>query len=508
MKGWRFPLEGLFGAFWYLAVVVVVPVAALMIFGVMYLWEQQVLLTILGGWLVVTLMAYTVFFLRRLWIARRDQGDEAMGTAADLPERLAPQADWSDNDHEVWNNTCQSIEAMLDEAPTWQALQPLSLQLLADVARHYKHTADQATWRFTLPEGLLIIEETARRYRAIVDAHLPYADRITVASILSLYRRQDQIVTSLTWMNRARRLIRLVNPVGAVLGEVRDHVTDKVLAKVGHSLQTGLKSLLLQEVAQAGIHLYSGRLKVSDAELSAYESEALSLAQDRKADPREPLQLLVLGQVSAGKSSLINAVIDSLSAEVDRLPTTDRVTVYPVTLGDTSVHLIDTPGVVGDEETVADLLAAILQADLLIWVARATQPARAADQALWAATRAAYEADPAKRRPPVLLVVSHIDLVSAQDAAATSIRPIATSVREQIGLPDDVPTIAACLVPPRADALESVMNALLDLFDAAAQTQLNRRRVERARQTVPLSNRWRQARKLGAALGRTVIRRR
>ena len=60
---------------------------------------------------------------------------------------------------------------------------------------------------------------------------------------------------------------------------------------------------------------------------------------------QEPLQVLVVGQVKAGKSSLINALLGEQRAPVDTLPATDDVDLYECQPeGLPPIILRDTPG--------------------------------------------------------------------------------------------------------------------------------------------------------------------
>jgi predicted GTPase len=59
----------------------------------------------------------------------------------------------------------------------------------------------------------------------------------------------------------------------------------------------------------------------------------------------EPLRILVAGQISAGKSSLINALAQEVAAAVDALPTTPAFTAHGLKRGGfPAALLIDSPG--------------------------------------------------------------------------------------------------------------------------------------------------------------------
>lgn len=523
---WRSTTEALFGLFWYLALVLLLPLGALLVAGLLYLWQRDLVLESLAVWLAVTMLAYAVFYGRREIKRRRSRATAAAAGATEspaadaLPERLAARIDWSEHDRAVWTDCCEAIEEQLADSPPWEQLQDRALTLLAQIADEYNETGKDATWRFTLPEALLIAEETSRRYRLVVTAHLPYADRITIASIMSVYQQQGRILSGWNWFNRARRAVRLVNPVGAVIGELRDRVTDRVLARVGGTMQTAFKRLLLQEIAQVGIDLYSGRLKVSDGELSDYRSAAHRADTARQARPAEPLRMVLLGEISAGKSSLINALADMLEAEADLLPTTDRATVHALALDDDlPVHLVDTPGIESGAG-MDELEEFALEADLLLWVVSATQPARAAVSKLRARVAARLDADPQRRTPPSVLIMSHADALKpaaswsppydleAGEGKAASIREALSSVRDQVGFDEATPAIPVCLSTARGlYNIEAVIMQIMTLAEDATQAQFNRRRLELRGRSVKWRERWRQLRNLGTMLGGSGMKR-
>lgn len=524
------------GAFWYLLVVVVLPVTSLTVFGLVALWREGNLIALLVGWLAVTLLGYAVFVNLPRRRARREferaqarlaadaEGDASALAGDDLPEQLAERPDWSERDSAVWQRRCTAIERTLVADPDWEDFPELAAAELAAVAAEYHGPTANARLRFTLPEILLVTSIASDRYRRVVREHVPFVDRITLASLMTLRERGDQIKRGIRWLDRTRRVLRLANPVGAAVGELRDQFTSRVLDETGASLQKDLKRLLLQEIAQVGIDLYSGRLKVSDEELAGYRSQATRDDETRRPEAAEPLRVVLLGQVSAGKSSLVNALAETLEAEVDALPTTDRTTVHVLSVDEgAALHLVDTPGLDDDPERVRRLAAVAREADLIVWVARATQPARAPDERLHAALVDWYAAHPERRRAPVLLALTHIDRLPPRGEwsppydldgggrKAETIRRALLSARDAIGLDESTPAVPVCLAAP-ADGDEASYNVdaiaaqIMTLADEATLAQFNRRRVERGAATGGWKTRWRQTRKMGLAVGKSLLR--
>lgn len=505
------------GLWWYLSLVVVVPTLSLVLAGLWWLWQSGQLLAVLVGWLAITLLGYAAFLLSPGRVAR------ARVTPIDpddWPDDLPARRDWSAREREAWQRARSAIDERLAEAPAWERMPTLALDTLASVAGDYHGPDTDATYRFTLPEILLVLSVASARYRTAIIDHVPYVDRIRIDSVLAMVRRQEQIRSGLTWANRVRRAARLVNPVGAMVGEVRDAFTDRLFGEVSQSAQTALKRLLLQEVAQTGIDLYSGRLRVSDAELADYLSRAGRADDSRRAEPVEPLRVVLVGQISAGKSSLANALLDTLASEMDRLPATDRLEVHRLAMdGEEALRLVDSPGLDASGARQAALAQTVLEADLVLWVVRATQPARAPDRELMARLDARYRDEPARRRAPVLLVMSHADALSpkaewtppydlgAESGKGATIRAALVSIRDQLGLPIETPSIPVCLSAARGRYnVDEVAAQIRLLAEAAGGTQLNRRRLDRGDEQRGLNARWQQLVRFGRALGRMAVR--
>ena len=188
------------------------------------------------------------------------------------------------------------------------------------------------------------------------------------------------------------------------------------------------------------------------------------------------------------------------------------------------MHVVDTPGIDDDPERSRRLVEVAREADLILWVARATQPARAPDQTLHARLAAWFAEHPARRMPPLLLALSHVDrlpprnewsppydLEHPEGRKAETIRRALLSARSAIGFDEETPAVPACLVAPEGSAeptynVEAIAAQILSLADEATLAQFNRRRVESGADSGGWRTRWRQTRKLGWAVGRTLVR--
>jgi predicted GTPase len=180
-------------------------------------------------------------------------------------------------------------------------------------------------------------------------------------------------------------------------------------------------SRFIQRLGFYLIEMNSGRLRGgADAYRRAFPAESRELAPRcagaTASDASQPLTVALVGQVSSGKSSLVNALLGSHQAAVDILPETKAVERYQTTLGDpaVTVTLLDTPGY-GEAGATADqsrqIRSALQQSNAVLVVMDAHSPAREADRRTIDELKTWYAAQPQLKPPPLLGVLTHVDLL-------------------------------------------------------------------------------------------------
>jgi predicted GTPase len=158
---------------------------------------------------------------------------------------------------------------------------------------------------------------------------------------------------------------------------------------------------LIHETGRATIDLYSGRLRLSATELAE-----LARADADAAESETPPRLLLVGQAKAGKSSLLNALAGAARAHVSALPSEGPVREYLVTVeGRPALNIADMPPL-ADRDS---FLREAKRADMLLWVASATQPGRGPDAEALKALRDWAGGQRSRRPPPLLAAMTHAD---------------------------------------------------------------------------------------------------
>ena len=209
------------------------------------------------------------------------------------------------------------------------------------------------------------------------------------------------------------------------------------------------------------------------------------------AESVAPVRIALIGQVNAGKSSLLNALAQEIRCAVGPLPATSSVVEHLLDLeGRPTVMLVDMQGFGEGTETPSELLVQAGRADLIMWVASATQPARGPDRKGLDDFRAWANAQLARRAPPVLLALTHVDelrpaaewtppydLTAPSGPKARAIGAAVTAAARALDLPVDA--IVPVAMPPGRGAynLDALWARIAVELDEAKLVQLDRLRV-------------------------------
>ncbi len=379
---------------------------------------------------------------------------------ADLAELVKPEADWPAKDREAFDKVRRFAETAgpLTGVGADEAL-ALARQTVELIARHYRADASHALADFTLPEGLLLVHRVSARLRSAVLEMVPLSDRLTLAQLRAAYDWSGKAAPLVGLVGDVYDLYRAVrpavNPVGAVLGELRGLIFGAAWDTGKARLQRKLTQLLVLEVGKAAIDLYSGRLRHDVAELERLAAGAAREGAALAGMPAPPLRILIAGQTNAGKSSLLNALARDIVAPVSPLPGPPGFRCFAaVDPEGREFVFVDAPGLDPSPPAIAALADEARKADIVLWTAAAHQPARDADARGLAAFRAWFAARPDLNRPPLLGVATHIDqlrpfaewappydIVAAERPKARAIRNAVEAIAADLGIE------AASIVP-------------------------------------------------------------
>jgi predicted GTPase len=412
---------------------------------------------------------------------------------------------WTDRDKEAWKLVEARAKAGAgldaDKLSTIQFYVDTAQEMALELARFYHPGAkDPVAW-LTIPEILAVIELASHDLAEMVDKYLPGGHLLTI-------RNWQQARQAADWYNKVSNIYWLISSVFSPMTTGVRYLASRVgmtmpFQKLQENLLLWFYTAFIHRLGTYLIDLNSGRLRVGARRyrelmeqrqpgvLPAPAAEPGADGEDADAAVRQ-VTLTLIGQVKAGKSSLINALLGERRAVTHVLPETSEVTRYELELGDvgTRLELLDTVGY-GHSGPRKDQLRATQEAarrsDLLLLVMQARNPARQADLEVLQALRAWFDGQPDLKRPPILGVVTHIDMLTPamewappydwQHPKRTKEQQIAQAlevVREQLGqyLAGVVPV---CTAEGKVHGIEEwLLPAIAELLDQAHAVALLR----------------------------------
>lgn len=298
-----------------------------------------------------------------------------------------------------------------------------SLAIARDLSRHFHQRESDPFDQVTVLEALaamrMAIEDTENWVRETV----PGNQMVTIGQWRMLSGASPWIerATNAYWLGSV-----LLNPASVVNYLASRYAITPVLTDLQREVVVTLYLKFVNRIGFYLIEMHSGRLKGG---ANAYRETFGRFAAGHPvnagphANPNpnsfqpSSVAIAVMGQVKAGKSSLINALLKSKQAKTDVLPQTRQVARFTTHLSDGSeeVVLLDTPGYAeagASSAQLAEIRSAVEAADIVLLVLSATSPAKSADAELLQQLKQHYQQHPELKRPPIVAVLTHIDLLS------------------------------------------------------------------------------------------------
>lgn len=401
-----------------LGLLVLLPVAFLIGVGFFHLWTTG---WIFWAWWPMAGCLAAAYILAWRW------QKQAVNAVADEP----PPMHYSDRDKQAWKRIEQEIRDSatvdVDEMSGMDLYSKVAQKLGPDLAKIYHPNASDPVGNLTIPEVLAVVELAASDLGVMARDYLPGGHLVTLDRV-----RQAQ--RAVKWYQRANQTYWAAAAVFDPIRTGMRYVAAR--AGLGKPLDLVKENLFLwffaQYVRKLGfymIELYSGRLKVGVERYKQLRKEAEAAERDSrvatdgttivvdtgKTAEARAVTIAVIGQVKAGKSSLINALLGDQRAHTDVIPATAHISRYELTVGNSRLILLDTVGynqVGPDEDQFDATVDAAQQADLIFMVTHARNPGRDADVKLWKELTGWFKDRPELKMPPALVVLTHIDLLT------------------------------------------------------------------------------------------------
>jgi predicted GTPase len=342
------------------------------------------------------------------------------------PDFTAPRH-WTERDNQGWRLVVARAQAASSvpaaKLTDIRHYQTTAEEMAAELTAFYHPGATDPVSNLTVPEILAVIELATHDLAKLVDQYVPGSHLLTIRD----WRRAKQ---ALDWYQPASNLYWAITALFSPLETGARLTASKLgLSQPWQMLQQNLilwfYTAFIHRLGTYLIELNSGRLRIGAARYrelleGAVLSSAPTAPENASPKPAESVRqvtIVVFGQVKAGKSSLINALLGERRAATDILPATAGVERYDLRPEGIPSHLVllDTVGY-GHEGPKLDQVAvtreSACQADLLLLVLHARNPARQADVQMLRDLRGWFSSHPELKQPPLLAVVTHIDLLS------------------------------------------------------------------------------------------------
>ncbi len=391
-----------------LAELILLPILFLIVMGSWYLWREGLWAYV--WWPMAACMAAA--YLLGWWWQRRAR--------LIPPPDFRPLVHWTDRDREAW----RLVEARAKAVKNIQPDRLLSMRFYFDtaqdmaleLARFYHPYAKDPVGQLTVPEILAVIELASRDLAELVDDYLPGGHMLTIDQ----WRKASKVAD---WYGRAMNTYWIISAIFSPINTAIRYGASKIgLSRPFQLLQDNLVAWFytayIHRVGNYLIDLNSGRLRVGARRYRELLNEA-QRTELAKSDnvPASSVVLTIVGQVKAGKSSLVNALLGEQRAGTDVLPLTSEITRYQLQPPNVSSRLVllDTVGYAHEGPRGDKLRAtqeAVQQSDLVLLVMNARDPARQPDLELLQALTTWFKEHPNLKMPRILGVLTHIDLLS------------------------------------------------------------------------------------------------
>ena len=336
---------------------------------------------------------------------------------------------WTERDREAWKIVEQTAKNATGIAPTSLSEPGFYLRsaqsLLLEVTRFYHPRANDPLAPVTIPELLTAARLALEDLSELVDTYVPGSGHLTVAR----WRSMTQFPK---WYRNATNIGYFLSAAFGPAAAVGRFMLSKLV--LGPAMQVMQDNVMywfyaafLQRVGLYAIELNSGRLRVGAPRWRALveqsqRGETTVTADGTTDSPGEPetveeLTITVVGQLKAGKSSLVNALLGRTEAAQDALPATRSAARYEV-MGEEwigSLVIQDTAGYGGKQsskQSIDNAIEASAESDIILLVADVLNAAREPDARFLRRYREWFASHPQFRRPPVIVVLTHVDLLS------------------------------------------------------------------------------------------------
>jgi uncharacterized protein len=379
----------------------------------------------------------------------------------------------------------------------WNVFWQRCLQLISAIAHIYYPQTKQPLLNIYIPQSYRLLRGTVDDLDQWMQRLGPVLNQVTIGQAYQAYEIYQKLEPSARKVWQAWNWAQwLLNPAAAVARTATQRTSDRATQELLGNLNQLLREAALRNLGRQAIALYSGSASpgletvvpvqpVPPKAQTQTLREILSQSNSPDTIAQQPVNLLLVGRTGAGKSSLINTLFVQAQAQVDALPSTDRLQDYhwKTSTGET-LTLWDTPGYeqINRGELRDQVIDHAAHADVVLLLTPALDPALQMDLDFLNDLKAEV------KDLPTLAIVTQVDRLrpirewQPPYDWRSGDRPKEISIREATDYRASVFGKTCSIVLPlvtggdlrQSWGVEELSVALLDLIDPAKQLRLAR----------------------------------
>lgn len=283
------------------------------------------------------------------------------------------------------------LETARNDPPFWEdwsLFWKRCQEVVVTVAHIYHPEVKYPLLNIYIPQAYGLIRGTSDDMDRWMQKLSPALNQVTVGQAYQAYETYQKLEPSARKVLQAWNWAQwLLNPAAALARQASQRSSDQAGQQLIVNLGQLVREAALRNLSRQAIALYSGTLPSIEITVSTPTPpkektqtlrEILTQAEPVETVAQKPVNILLVGRTGAGKSSLINSLFKTDQAEVDVLPSTDRIQAYHWQSENVeALNLLDTPGYeqVNRPELREEVLEYATNADLLLLVTPALDPA-------------------------------------------------------------------------------------------------------------------------------------
>jgi predicted GTPase len=347
-----------------------------------WIWAVFTLLFVGWRWLLVR---WTQPALRQMQAVVTEVEEEMQAELAAAPPIAT--GDVATQAEAILQSTLEATQADPPIWEDWELFWKRCKELVNAIAHLYYPAVKYPLLNIYVPQAYGLIRGTVDDVDQWMQKLSPVLNQVTVGQAVQAYEVYQQLEPSARKVWQAWTWVQWVlNPAAAAARQASqrssDRATQQLLVNLGQLMrEAALRNLCRQAVILYGNTILAGK-SASEPALPKAKTQTLrdilTQAKPVEAVEQEPINILLVGRTGAGKSSLINTLFQADRAEVDVLPSTDKIQSYhwEAVTGEI-LTLWDSPGY--EQVNRSDLRELVLDyatsADLLLLATPALDPA-------------------------------------------------------------------------------------------------------------------------------------